>query len=155
MWKRKTKSSGGSGKSHKDVVRAVEALRRGEVIIFPTETLYGLGADALNVAAVARVVEVKGRDARSPIPILVADPRMLNTVVTEIPAIAKRWMDQFWPGPLTLVLKAQRGLPSPLLNPKGGVGVRISRHPLAAEILQQLGRPITATSANPSGFTDT
>ncbi len=131
--------------------RAIEALRRGEVIVFPTETFYGLGADAFDETAVERVASVKGRDGDSPIPIIVADEKMLKNVVAEIPPVAERLMARFWPGPLTLVLPAKKGLPARLLNRDGGVGVRVSSHPLATRLTRDLGRPITATSANPSG----
>ncbi|MGH7774399.1 MAG: L-threonylcarbamoyladenylate synthase, partial [Candidatus Binatia bacterium] len=99
--------------------RAIEALRRGEVIVFPTETFYGLGADAFDETAVERVASVKGRDGDSPIPIIVADEKMLKNVVAEIPPVAERLMARFWPGPLTLVLPAKKGLAAPLLNRDG------------------------------------
>lgn len=121
------------------------------MIVFPTETFYGLGADALDPAAVERVVALKGRRERNPIALIIADLEMLSAVVAEVPARARRLMDRFWPGPLTLVLPAKRGLPSPLVNDEGGVGVRVSSHPVAGRLASELGRPLTATSANPSG----
>jgi L-threonylcarbamoyladenylate synthase len=130
---------------------AVAALKRGYVISFPTETLYGLGADALNGAAVEKIYQLKGRDPANPIPVLVADRAMLNILVAEIPPLAERLIDEFWPGPLTLVLPARKDIPRPLLNSSGGVGVRISSQPIATELVRGLGRPVTATSANPSG----
>jgi L-threonylcarbamoyladenylate synthase len=131
--------------------RAVAALRRGELIVFPTETLYGLGADALNSAAVERVFQLKGRNRQTPIPVLVADEAMLVTLVTEIPPIARRLMGHFWPGPLTIVLPARAGIPEALLNRDGGIGVRVSSQPIATRLVGALGRPLTATSANPAG----
>jgi L-threonylcarbamoyladenylate synthase len=130
---------------------AVAALKRGEVIVFPTETLYGLGADALNSAAVERVYRLKGRNPSMPIPVIVADQAMLLQLVHEISPVARQLMERFWPGPLTLVLRARQDLPKPLLNAAGGVAVRISSEPIAAQLVQALGRPMTATSANPSG----
>jgi L-threonylcarbamoyladenylate synthase len=130
---------------------ALAALARGEVIVFPTETLYGLGADALNNRAVDKVFQLKGRDRHNPIPVLIADPVMLDMVVATIPAIAKALMDTFWPGPLTLVLPARSDIPKPLVNANGGIGVRISSQPIATQLVAGLGRPLTATSANPSG----
>jgi L-threonylcarbamoyladenylate synthase len=130
---------------------AVAALERGEVIVFPTETLYGLGADALDPAAVDRVLQLKGRDPANPIPVLVADRAMLARLVSEIPPLAEKLVARFWPGPLTLILPARLDIPRPLLNTDGGVGVRISSHPTAAAIVQGLGRPLTSTSANPTG----
>jgi L-threonylcarbamoyladenylate synthase len=129
---------------------AVAALQHGEAIAFPTETLYGLGADALNAAAVENIYRLKGRDPANPIPLLVADRAMLDLLVSEIPPLAERLITKFWPGPLTLVLPARRDIPAPLLNSAGGVGIRISSQPIATELVQRLGRPLTATSANPS-----
>lgn len=151
MLQKKIESSAQNDGAVEHLSEAIEALRRGEVIVFPTETFYGLGADALNAAAVEQVVFLKGRDPERPIPILVADRKMLESVVADVPLIALRLMDCFWPGPLTLVLAAGKSLPEPLLNRKGGVGVRISSHPVAAHLVGALGRPLTATSANLSG----
>jgi L-threonylcarbamoyladenylate synthase len=135
----------------KNLREAVVALRRGDVIVFPTETLYGLGADALNFAAVEKVFQLKGRDPDNPIPVLVSDRSMLNSLVTEISRLAEKLMERFWPGPLTLVLPARQDIARPLVNSTGGIGVRISSQPIATEIVRLLGRPLTATSANPSG----
>lgn len=130
---------------------ALRALERGEVIVFPTETFYGLGADALNRDAVERVAALKGRNPDSPISVIVADREMLDQVVSDVPVLAKKLIDRFWPGPLTLILSGKPGLPGPLLNREGKIGVRISSHPTATRIARELGRPVTATSANPSG----
>lgn len=134
-----------------EILRAVAALGRGEVIVFPTETLYGLGADALQPAAVDRVFQLKGRDPDNPIPVLISDRAMLFTVVAHVPPIAEKLIGRFWPGPLTIVLPARSDIPRPLMNANGGIGVRVSSGPFATELVQGLGRPITATSANPSG----
>jgi L-threonylcarbamoyladenylate synthase len=130
----------------------VAALKRGEVIVYPTETLYGLGADALNGAAVEKVFRLKGRNPDNPIPVLIADREMLGALVDEIPPLAEKLMARFWPGPLTLVLTARKNIPSALLNADGGIGVRISSEPVATGLVRALGRPLTATSANPSGL---
>lgn len=134
-----------------EVPDALAALRRGEVIVFPTETLYGLGADALNATAVEKVFQLKGRDLNNPFPVLVADLAMLDRLVAEVPPLAQRLMDQFWPGPLTIVLPARQDIPGPLVSRTGGIGVRISSQPIAARLVALLGHPLTATSANPSG----
>jgi L-threonylcarbamoyladenylate synthase len=131
--------------------QAIASLRRGDVIVFPTETVYGLGADALNPAAVEKVFQLKGRNPDTPIPIIVADQAMLKDLVEEILPIAGKLMERFWPGPLTLVLPAVPGTPKQLLNRRGGIGVRISSQPIATQLARELGRPLTATSANPSG----
>jgi L-threonylcarbamoyladenylate synthase len=149
--KRETESSEEKDRNADVFSRAVEALRRGDVIVFPTETFYGLGADALNPAAVDKILLLKGRNPDNPIPLIVAGRDMLEEVVREFPAAAQRLADRFWPGPLTLVLPAKARLPAALLNRDGGVGVRISSHPLARRLSRELGRPITATSANLSG----
>jgi L-threonylcarbamoyladenylate synthase len=131
--------------------QAIASLNCGDVIVFPTETVYGLGADALNPAAVEKVFQLKGRNPNSPIPVIVADQAMLQGVVEKIPPVARTLMEQFWPGPLTLVLPAAPGMPKQLLNRMGGVGVRISSQLIATGLAQSFGRPLTATSANPSG----
>ena len=134
-----------------DLTAALTALKRGEVIVFPTETLYGLGADALNFTAVEKVFQLKGRDADNPFPVLVADRTMLNSLVAEITPLAELLITRFWPGPLTLVLPARPDIPQPLVNRQGGIGVRLSSQPIATELVRLLGRPLTATSANLSG----
>ena len=153
MSKNETENCKTSDKKADDLSPAVAALKRGEVIVYPTETLYGLGADALNAAAVERVFQLKGRDPNNPVPVLVADREMLGALVDEIPALAEKLMTRFWPGPLTLVLTARKDVAPALLNADGGIGVRISSQPIATEIVRALGRPLTATSANPSGLT--
>jgi L-threonylcarbamoyladenylate synthase len=130
---------------------ALAALNRGEIIVFPTETLYGLGADALNEEAVKTVFRLKGRETNAPFPVLVADTAMLDRLVEKIPPFARDLMQRFWPGPLTLILPARANIPKPLLNASRGIGVRISSQKIATRLVQALGRPLTATSANPSG----
>jgi L-threonylcarbamoyladenylate synthase len=130
---------------------AVAALRRGDVIVFPTETLYGLGADALNFRAVEKVFQLKGRDSNNPFPVLISDRSMLDSLVATVTPLADKLMRHFWPGPLTLVLPGRNDIPRPLMNSTGGIGVRISSQSIATAIVNMLGRPVTATSANPSG----
>jgi len=133
------------------LTNALAALKRGEVIVFPTETLYGLGADALNFSAVENIYQLKGRDPDNPFPVLVADRVMLDILVAETTPLAEKLMAHFWPGPLTLVLPARDDIPRPLVNRRGGIGVRLSSQPIATELVRLLGHPLTATSANPSG----
>jgi len=149
--RKKIENSERKGVSAKVFSRAVDALKRGEVIVFPTETFYGLGADAFNETAVEQVVFLKGRKPENPIPVIIAGREMLKDIVTDVPTVARKLMERFWPGPLTLVLPGKKNLPAPLLNRGGGVGIRISSHPLATRLARELGRPLTATSANPSG----
>jgi L-threonylcarbamoyladenylate synthase len=133
------------------IAQAAGLICAGEVVAFPTETLYGLAVDALDEAALARLVQLKGWVAEHPISLIVADEAMLQRVVTAVPSAARRLMGEHWPGPLTLVLPAADGLPAVLVNPRGGVGLRVSSDPVARALVQAVGRPITATSANRSG----
>ncbi len=133
------------------MTHALAALERGEVIVFPTETLYGLGADALNFSAVENVFHLKGRDPDNPLPVLVADRAMLDSLVVKVSPLAEKLMAHFWPGPLTLVLPARDDIPRPLVNANGGIGLRLSSQPVATQLVRLLGHPLTATSANPSG----
>ena len=118
--------------------------------MFPTETVYGLGADARSAAAVDHLVAVRGREEAKPILVLVRDLAMAETVA-EIPPAARRLAARFWPGALTLVLPAREDLPAPLTAGSGTIGVRVPGHPLAAALVGVLGAPVTAPSANPPG----
>jgi L-threonylcarbamoyladenylate synthase len=130
---------------------AIQALRAGEVVVYPTETFYGMGADALSSAALDRLFALKGREPGKPVALIAADARSAFELAREVPEAARRLADAFWPGPLTLVLPARDNLPEPLIGPDGGVGVRVSSHPIARALAAGLGRPITATSANLAG----
>lgn len=131
-----------------DVSNAVDLINAGHIVGYPTETLYGLAADALNEDALARLMRVKRRELSHHIPVLVADQEMLRRIVAHVPSPALALMEQHWPGPLTLVLPARGGLPAVLVNEQGGIGVRISSDPVAGALVRCVGRPITATSAN-------
>ena len=131
--------------------KAAAALTRGEVIVYPTETLYGLGTNALDHKAVEQVYNLKGRDPAVPIPVIVADRAMLVSLTNDLSPLAERLIAVFWPGPLTLVLPSRPETPVRLRNNTGGIGVRISSQPIATALVQRLGKPLTATSANPSG----
>jgi L-threonylcarbamoyladenylate synthase len=130
---------------------AVAALAAGALVVFPTETVYGLGADARSEAAVAHLVAVRGREAAKPILVLVESLGMAEAVAASIPPAARRLAVRFWPGPLTLVLPARTGLPAPLTGGTGTIGVRAPGHPVAAALVAGLGGPVTAPSANPPG----
>lgn len=135
-----------------EIARVVEFLKSGEVIAYPTETIYGLGADVLNRRAVKKIYDLKSRDYGLPVSILVADLKMLREVVGEVPDSALLLMRRFWPGALTILFPASPKIPKGLVTNTGKVGVRISSHPVAAAIVSAFGRPITTTSANLSGF---
>lgn len=133
------------------LARAALVVRGGGLVVYPTETLYGLGADALDADSVERLLEAKGRGADQPVPVLVADRAMLLRVAQGLSPLAETLIARHWPGPLTLVLPARPGLPRALVNARGGVGVRISADPVAAALVQEVGGPLTATSANRTG----
>ncbi len=135
-----------------DIDRAVEFLKNGEVIVYPTETIYGLGADVLNRKAVKKIYDLKARDYGLPISILVADIAMLREFVDEVPEQALPLMRRFWPGALTILFHANDRIPKGLVTNTGRVGVRISSHPVAAALVKTFGKPVTTTSANLSGF---
>jgi len=121
-------------------------------VVFPTESLYGLGADATSAAAVRRLVEVRGREPGKPILVLVDGLAMaLETVASEASETVRRLIARFWPGPLTIVLPARPDLPEALTAGTGTIGVRADGHPAAMALVRALGRPITAPSANPPG----
>jgi L-threonylcarbamoyladenylate synthase len=134
-----------------DVERAVAALERGGLIVYPTETLYGLGADATRAETVDRLGDLKGRDRDKPVSVLVASRAMLDEIAASISPVAERLVAAFWPGPLTIALPARSGLPARLTAGSGTIAARISSHPIAQKIVSTLGRPLTATSANPGG----
>jgi len=120
-------------------------------VAFPTETFYGLGADALELKALRKVFQIKGREENKPLLLLVADRTWLPGLVKKIPPVAEQLIERFWPGPLTLVFEASPNLPSILTAHTGRIGLRISSHPVAQALVQAVGRAITATSANVSG----
>jgi L-threonylcarbamoyladenylate synthase len=135
-----------------DVAAAAAAIGRGEVVAFPTETFYGLAVDALNEAALAKLRALKGREAEKAFLLLISGREMLSSLCSEVSPLAESLMAQHWPGPLTLALPARPGLPAAIVA-DGCVAVRVSPHPLAQALVVALGRPITATSANPAGAT--
>lgn len=135
-----------------EILHAVEVLGRGGMVAFPTETYYGLAVDPFNRGAVSRLFAVKRRSPDKPILTLVANRAQLSTLVRTIPPEFEKLMDAFWPGPLTLVFEAAGDVPVTLAGYSGTVGVRVSSHPLAAQLVAAYGAPISATSANLSGL---
>jgi L-threonylcarbamoyladenylate synthase len=126
-------------------------LKTGGVIAFPTETFYGLAADATNEDAVEKIFHLKGRDFSNPVALIIGNDRQLQGLVEEIPDSSRILMQTFWPGPLTLVFKASPQIIPKLTAHTGKIGIRISSHPVAACLAHRLDGPITATSANFSG----
>ena len=133
-----------------EIVFAAAALRRGEIVAYPTETFYGLGANALDELALARLRLLKGRGEDKTISVLVRGREMLDQLCKKPPARAVALMERYWPGPLTIALPARRGLPPPLVS-EGCVALRESSHPTARALVDSFGAPVTATSANLAG----
>jgi L-threonylcarbamoyladenylate synthase len=133
------------------IEEAVNILKAGGVLAFPTETFYGLAADAANEKAVDRIFALKGRSFNNPIALIIAREADLDLLTGHVPEASKTLMAAFWPGPLTLVFKASPAVSPRLTAGTGKIGVRISSHPLAHALAAGLGRPVTATSANLSG----
>jgi L-threonylcarbamoyladenylate synthase len=145
-------SDNSDGRRDGAVASASRVLADGGIVVYPTETLYALGADACNAAALQRLIDLKVREAGKPVAVLIDGPTMLRDLAAEIPPPAELLMRRFWPGPLTLVLRARASV-SPMLSGGGdGIGVRLSSHPLATALVRALGRPVTAPSANPAGM---
>jgi L-threonylcarbamoyladenylate synthase len=134
-----------------EIDRAVEALRDGEVIAFPTETVYGLGADAQNPAAVRKVFELKGRPATHPLIVHLEHPRMLERWALDVPPAAQALAERFWPGPLTLVLRRAPAVDLAITGGQDTVAVRVPGHPVAQQLLRAFGSGIAAPSANRYG----
>lgn len=130
---------------------ATQRLRSGGLVAFPTETVYGLGADAFNPAAIERVYELKGRPAHNPLIVHVADVAMAQRVVAAWTPDAQKLADAFWPGPLTIVLPRAKSLPDIVTAGGPTVGVRQPAHPLTLELLTSFDGPLVGPSANPSG----
>ncbi len=131
--------------------RAIETIESGGVICMPTETFYGLCADATNPAACSRIFKIKRRETDKPVPLLLPSINDLEKFVGEVTNTAKLLMDRYWPGPLNLVFRAKQ--PSPLAVPMltGTIALRLSSDPVASLIAAEVGKPIVATSANISG----
>jgi L-threonylcarbamoyladenylate synthase len=130
---------------------AVAALRRGDPVVFPTETVYGLGANALDPIAVSRIFAIKGRPADNPLIVHVLDEAAARRLVTAWPDAAHRLAEAFWPGPLTLVLPKAPAVPSITTAGLDSVAVRAPAHPVARALLRAAGVPLAAPSANTSG----
>ncbi|GJM18868.1 MAG: threonylcarbamoyl-AMP synthase [Phycisphaeraceae bacterium] len=133
------------------IAQGVRTLRAGGVVAFPTETVYGLGANALDADAVARVFALKDRPSDNPLIVHVADTAMAQRVVADWPEDARRLAERFWPGPLTLVLPKAPGVPDSVTAGGTTVGVRAPAHPLTLALIEAFGGPLVGPSANRSG----
>jgi len=134
------------------VHQAAEIIKRGGIVAFPTETVYGLGADAFNPLAVARIFEVKGRPYFDPLIVHVANNTDLDNLVIEIPSNAKKLMDRFWPGPLTVVLLKKENVPDIVTAGLPTVAIRMPKHSMTLRLIELAGSPIVGPSANPFGY---
>lgn len=130
---------------------AGEILRQGGLVAFPTETVYGLGADALDEKASAKIYEAKGRPSDNPLIVHIADWEALSKIAKSIPENAKKLADAFWPGPLTMIFEKQDIVPLGTTGGLGTVAVRMPSHPVALELIRQGGGYVAAPSANSSG----
>lgn len=130
--------------------QAADAVRRGELVVLPTDTVYGIGTDAFSPDAVAELLAAKGRGRDMPVPVLVGSPRTLDGIATGLSPTARALVEAFWPGGLTLVARAQPSLRWDLGDTGGTVAVRMPLHPVAIELLTATG-PMAVSSANISG----
>lgn len=131
---------------------ALTALRSGEVVACPTDTLYGLAADPRSTHAIARVFAIKGRASHQAVPLIASDYAQVVATLGELPAVADRLARAFWPGPLSLVVPAVAEIASEVHGGAGTVAVRVPNHPVARLLAKLFDYVLTATSANPSGF---
>ncbi len=133
------------------IEEAAQALRRAEIVAYPTETVYGLGVDPFSISAIERLYAVKARDPETPILLIAADEEHVVRMVRSISPAARRYMDAFWPGPLSLILPAASGLPPALLGSGGTICIRRTSSPLARDLCRAFGGAIVSTSANLAG----
>jgi L-threonylcarbamoyladenylate synthase len=133
------------------VSKAADVILGGGVLLYPTDTIYGLGCDGSNGAAIERVFEIKQRPDDRPTLLLVRDRAMIDTLVAEFPPIAAKLAGKFWPGPLTMILRSRANVHPLLTGGAGKVGVRIPDNDFCLRLLEASGVPIVSTSANVSG----
>ncbi len=139
-------------KQDKLIHQAAEIIKKGGIVAFPTETVYGLGGDAFNPMAVARVFEVKGRPSFDPLIVHVAENYDLVQLVSKVPPDAQKLIERFWPGPLTVVLLKRDNVPDIVTAGLPTVAVRMPRHPMTLKFIELSGSPIVGPSANPFGY---
>jgi tRNA threonylcarbamoyl adenosine modification protein (Sua5/YciO/YrdC/YwlC family) len=132
------------------IEEAAAAIRRGELVVIPTDTVYGVAADAFTPSAVESLLSAKGRERAMPVPVLVASPEMLDALVEDLPASGRSLIDAFWPGALTVVVRHTAHLAWDLGETRGTVAVRMPNHELARELIAQTG-PLAVSSANRTG----
>ncbi len=141
-----------NGFEDSSIEKAIKALQEGDVVAFPTETVYGLGADALNPYAVAKIFEVKKRPRFDPLIVHIGDTEQIFAIASHVPPEAKKLIDRFWPGPLTLILEKKDVVPGIVTAGLSTVGIRMPAHPVASALIRRFGKPVAAPSANPFGY---
>jgi L-threonylcarbamoyladenylate synthase len=139
-------------KMNPEILRAKKLLNEGNVIAIPTETVYGLAANAFDEQAVIKIFDIKGRPRYNPLIVHIKSIDYLETIAQNIPEIAYKLANKFWPGPLTLVLEKKDIIPYCVTSNKNTVGIRVPNHTLTLELLHQLDYPLAAPSANPFGY---
>jgi L-threonylcarbamoyladenylate synthase len=137
--------------TQQEIDAAVQALRDGELVAFPTETVYGLGANAASPAAVQKIFEAKGRPETHPVIVHLDSPRYLHRWVSEVPEAARQLGERFWPGPLTLVMPRAPGVHDVVTGGQATIAIRVPSHPMAQQLLTAFGGGIAAPSANRYG----
>lgn len=137
--------------NEKDIKKAAALIQEGEIVAFPTDTVYGLGADARDDAAVKKIFTAKNRPANRPISILVADPKDIQLYAKDIPKMAEDLVEKFWPGALTIVLKAKDILADSVHPEMDTVGIRMPNNPITLKLIKECGFPLATPSANLSG----
>lgn len=135
----------------KNLAAVAELIKNGETVVFPTETVYGLGADALNPQAIKKIFTAKGRPDDNPLIVHIAELEEAKSLVADIPPKAEILMKVFWPGPLTIIMKKAATIPTEVTGGLNTVGVRLPDHPIARAFIRMAGGPIAAPSANRSG----
>ncbi|MBP8625805.1 MAG: threonylcarbamoyl-AMP synthase [Syntrophorhabdales bacterium] len=140
------------GFNYTSILMAKEILQMGGVVAFPTETVYGLGADAFNPYAVAKIFEIKKRPRFDPLIVHIDKKEWLKEIATDLPENAMMLTERFWPGPLTIIVKKKPIIPDIVTAGLSTVGIRMPAHPVAQDLIVRLGRPIAAPSANPFGY---
>ena len=138
-------------KYYPQLQEAAKLLRENEAVAFPTETVYGLGANAMDDEAIAKIFEAKGRPSDNPLIVHIGTKSQLDGIVKEIPPVAEKLMAHFWPGPLTIILPRKEGISEKVTAGLNTVGVRMPDHPIALALIEEANVPVAAPSANRSG----
>lgn len=134
-----------------DIKKAVDILKNGGIVVYPTETVYGIGCDPLNVEACMRIQYLKKREETKTMLLLAHSLEQIEDMAGPLSDIPSKLAKRFWPGPLTIIIKPQTDLPEHLIGFSGGVAFRVTSHPVAASLVREFGRPVISTSANISG----